>query len=254
MTSRVRTTVFIVGAVGLGVLCLWGITGLPDFGVSESIYSRVLQQVALEERKATNIVAAVTFDYRGYDTLMEEVILFSAVLATALMLRPKPDEEEEPPDDEAIGFESPDVSDAVRIFCLGLVGPSILLSLYVVAHGHLTPGGGFQGGVMLATAPLMIYLGGEFVAFRKLSPVTIVEPAEGIGAGGFVLVGTAGLWVAGSFLQNFLPLGDPGALLSAGMIPVVNLLVGLAVAAAFVLIAQEFLEQSLIVRVGGSDR
>jgi multicomponent Na+:H+ antiporter subunit B len=248
MSPRIRTALFLIGAAGLGLLCLWGIVGLPDFGEHQGIYATTLDRVAVEERKATNIVAAVTFDYRGYDTLMEEIILFCAVLATALMLRPKPDEEEETPDDEAIGFETPDVSDAVRIVCLGLVGPSMLLGLYVVAHGHLTPGGGFQGGVVLATAPLMLYLGGEFVAFRKLSPVTIVEPAEGVGAGGFALVGVGGWVFGGAFLQNFLPLGHAGALLSAGTIPVVNVLVGLAVAAAFVLMAQEFLEQTLMVR------
>jgi multicomponent Na+:H+ antiporter subunit B len=222
--------------------------GLPDFGDHQGVYAEVLDRVAVPERKATNIVAAVTFDYRGYDTLMEEIILFTAVLATALLLRPKPDEDEESPDDEAVGLETPDVSDAVRIACLGLVGPSILFGLYVVAHGHLTPGGGFQGGVVLATAPLMLYLGGEFVAFRKLSPVTIVEPAEGIGAGGFALVGVTGVAVGEAFLYNFLPLGKPGDLLSAGTLPVINVLVGLAVAAAFVLMVQEFLEQTLVVR------
>ena len=248
MSTRIRTTVFLLGGAGLGLLCIWGLLGLPDFGDQQGIYAEVLSRVAVQERKATNVVAAVTFDYRGYDTLMEEIILFTAVLATALLLRPKPDEEEEPPDDEAVGLETPDVSDAVRITCLGLVGPCILFGLYVVAHGHLTPGGGFQGGVILATAPLMLYLGGEFVAFRKLSPVTVVEPAEGIGAGGFALVGLGGLVFGGAYLQNFLPLGQPGDLLSAGTLPAINALVGLAVAAGFVLMVQEFLEQVLEVR------
>jgi multicomponent Na+:H+ antiporter subunit B len=248
MTTKGRMTVFLAGAAGLGFITLWGVLGLPDLGNYNGIYGRVLDRVALGERKATNIVAAVTFDYRGFDTLMEEVILFTAVLATALLLRPKPDEDEQPPDDEAIGRETPDISDAIRILCLGLVGPSVLFGLYIVAHGHLTPGGGFQGGVVLATAPLMLYLGGEFVAFRRLSPVTVVEPAEGIGAGGFGLVGLGGLVFGGAFMHNFLPLGTPGHLLSSGTIPVINVTVGLAVAAAFVLMAQEFLEQTLMVR------
>ena len=146
MSTRVRTTVFILGAAGLGLLCVGGLSGLPEFGDHQGAYAELLDRVAVQQRKATNVVAAVTFDYRGYDTLMEEIILFTAVLATALLLRPKPNEEEESPDDEAVGLEAPDVSDAVRIACLGLVGPCILFGLYVVAHGHLTPGGGFQVG------------------------------------------------------------------------------------------------------------
>ena len=53
-------------------------------------------------------------------------------------------------------------SDAVRVLGLALVGPTILFGLYIVAHGHLTPGGGFQGGVVLATGVLLVYLAGEY--------------------------------------------------------------------------------------------
>ena len=248
MSSSARSTVFFIGAAGLAVFLLWGLTGLPDFGNFRGDYGLLLNRVGVEQTSATNIVAAVTFDYRGFDTMAEEFILFAAVLGTALLLRAQREEEEEPAEDMAQDRRPPHDSDAVRELCLGLVAPAVLFGLYVVAHGHLSPGGGFQGGVVLATAPLLMYLAGEYAGLRALSPQSVVELAEGTGAAGYVGVGLVGLAASVSFMKNFLPLGRPGDLLSSGTILVLNFAVGFAVAAGFVLLLTEFLEQTLEVR------
>jgi multicomponent Na+:H+ antiporter subunit B len=117
-----------------------------------------------------------------------------------------------------------------------------------VLHGHLTPGGGFQGGAVLAGAPLLMYLVGEYGALRKLTPEWLIEVAEGAGAGGYVVVGLVALATGSAFLFNWLPLGTAGDLLSSGTIFVLNLIVGLAVAAGLALLLSEFLEQTLEVR------
>ena len=134
---------------------------------------------------------------------------------------------------------------------LALVGPVVLFGIYVVAHGHLTPGGGFQGGVVLATGALLVYLSGEYVTLRRVSPETLTDAAESAGAAGYVAVGLLGLAAGATFLENVLPLGQPGQLLSAGTIPVLNLVVGLEVAGGFVLLLYEFLEQTLVIRRPG---
>jgi multicomponent Na+:H+ antiporter subunit B len=180
--------------------------------------------------------------------MAEEFILFGAVLGTALLLRAQREEEEEPPEDKAQNRRPPHDSDAVRELCLGLVAPVTLFGLYVVAHGHLSPGGGFQGGVVLASAPLLMYLGGEYSGLRTLSPETLVEFGEGTGAAGYVGTGLLGLIAGADFMSNFLPLGRTGNLLSSGTILLLNGAVGLAVAAGFVLLLTEFLEQTLEVR------
>jgi multicomponent Na+:H+ antiporter subunit B len=248
MTSSARSIMFFIGAAGLAVFLMWGLAGLSDFGNFHGNYGLLLNRVGVDQTQATNIVAAVTFDYRGFDTMAEEFILFAAVLGTALLLRAQREEEEEPAEDMAQGRRPPHDSDAVRELCLGLVAPGVVFGLYVVAHGHLSPGGGFQGGVVLATAPLLMYLGGEYSGLRTLSPQTIVELAEGTGAAGYVGVGLVGLGASASFMTNFLPLGRAGDLLSAGTILVLNFAVGLAVAAGFVLLLTEFLEQTLEIR------
>jgi multicomponent Na+:H+ antiporter subunit B len=248
VTTSARTGVFFFGAAGLAVFLLWGLAGLPDFGDFSGDYGLLLTRVGVEQTQATNVVAAVTFDYRGFDTMAEEFILFAAVLGTALLLRAQREEQEEPAEDMAQDRRPPHDSDAVRELCLGLVAPSALFGLYMVAHGHLSPGGGFQGGVVLATAPLLMYLAGEYAGLRTLSPETVVELAEGGGAAGYVGVGLVGLGASGSFMKNFLSLGSAGDLLSSGTIVVLNFAVGLAVAAGFVLLLTEFLEQTLEVR------
>jgi multicomponent Na+:H+ antiporter subunit B len=251
VTPALRRRVFLAAAVVAGALLLWGLSGLPDYGIYQGPYGDVLNQVAVAERKATNVVAAITFDYRGVDTLGEEYILFAAVIGVAILLRAQRGETEQPPDEDAADRHAPETSNAVRVVGLALVGPVVLFGIYVVAHGHLSPGGGFQGGVVLATGALLVYLSGEYVTLRRVSPERLLDLAESAGAAGYVAIGLLGVATGATFLANVLPLGQPGALLSSGTIPLINLTVGLEVAGGFVLLLFEFLEQTLVVRRPG---
>jgi multicomponent Na+:H+ antiporter subunit B len=251
VSPAVRRWVFLAAAAVAGGLLLWGTSGLPDYGVYAGPYGDVLNAVAVEERKATNVVAAVAFDYRGVDTLGEEFILFAAVIGVAVLLRPQRDESLRPPDEDAADRRAPGTSDAVRVLGLALLGPTVLLGIYIVAHGHLSPGGGFTGGVVLATGALLVYLSGEYVTLRRVGPEILTDLGASVGTIGFVGIGFLGLLAGAAFLQNVLPLGQPGTLLSAGTIPLINLAVGLEVAGGFVLLVSEFLEQTLVVRRPG---
>ena len=241
----------VAGLAGLAALLLWGLGGLEDFGDYPGPYGDVLNRVAVEERHATEVVTAVVFDYRGVDTLGEEFILFVSALGVALLLRTSREEEEEPPTEIAEARILPPATEPVRLAARALIGPTVVLGLYVVAHGHLTPGGGFQGGAALATASALVFVGGTFMAFRRVNPIAMIDLAEGAGTGGYAAVGVLGLVTGAEFLANVLPVGTTGDLLSAGTIPVLNLLVGLAVSAAFVLIISEFLEQTLAIHARG---
>jgi multicomponent Na+:H+ antiporter subunit B len=258
----VRRGLFVAAATVLAGLLVWGLAGLPAFTEYHGPYGDAVTATVVPERQATAAVGAVNFDYRAYDTLGEEFILFAAVVGVAALFRLQREEEEARPEDQDRGRRVPHTSDALQAFGLAAVGPTVLLGLYVVAHGHLTPGGGFQGGVILASALLLVYLSEEYFAMARVRPIALVELAEAAGAGGLALIGLAGLVFGGSFFLNFLPLGTAGSLLSAGTILAGNLAVGLAVAGGFVLLLSEFLEQAIIVRgrggrrpgAGGSDR
>jgi multicomponent Na+:H+ antiporter subunit B len=254
VSDAVRMRVFAVALAGLLGLLLWAFIGLPDFGDYRGPYGYILDRVAVPERSTTDVVTAVNFDYRGFDTLGEEFILFAAVIAVASILRTLRGERTRQPDDDAAGRDVPDTSLPVRVTGLGLVAPVILVGVYIVAHGHQTPGGGFQGGVILATALLLTYLAGDYLTMRRVGPIGRIEGAEGAGAAGFALIAVAGLVFAGAFFENWLPVGTPGRLLSAGTIPLDNLAVGLAVAGGFSFMLIEFLQQALTRRRGRGTR
>ena len=236
MSRRFRLALFAAGAAGLAAVLLWGATGVPSFGHYRGPYGKVLNRVAVGERHTTNVVAAVVFDYRGVDTMGEELILFASVLGVALLLR-EVREGDVPEGEEAVR------GDAVRVIGLALGAATLVVGLNVVAHGYLTPGGGFQGGVVVASALLLVWLAGQYRAFRRVTPFGAVDFVEGTGAGAYVVVGLAALVSGSAFLHNLLPKGTTGLLGSAGSIPVLNVASALEVAAAFVLLFQEFLEE-----------
>jgi multicomponent Na+:H+ antiporter subunit B len=241
MSRRVRLGLFGVSATGLAALLLWSVAGLPDFGHYRGPYGNVLNRVAPAERHVTSVVSAVVFDYRGVDTLGEEFILFAAAMGVALFLRDVRAEERRP-EDRAEG-------DALRLAGIGLSVALLVLGLYVVSHGYITPGGGFQGGVVLAASFALVYLAGSYRAYRNVTPTAGVDLAKGAGAGAFAVLGVAALLLGTAYLHNFGPLGTSGTLASGGTIGMLNIATALEVSAAFVLLFTEFLEELVVTRV-----
>jgi len=105
-----------------------------------------------------------------------------------------------------------------------------IFGVYTVFYGHVSPGGGFAGGVILAGALVLIVLafGEEFS--RKVLPHRVAKISDALGAMGFLLVALFG-YMAGGFFVNFLPPGEPCTLFSAGTIPISNLAIGVKVGA-----------------------
>ena len=240
MSRRVRVGLFAVSASGLGALLLWAMAGLPNFGHYRGPYGFVLNASAPGERHVTNVVTAVVFDYRGFDTLGEAFILFASVMGVALLLRDVREDE---------GRERGAVrSDALKLVGIGFAAILLLTGLYVVAHGPLTPGGGFQGGVVVASAFVLVYLAGEYRAYRRLTPIVGIDFLEGGGAGGYAVIGVVSLLLGSAYLHNFGPLGTSGKLASGGSIPFLNVATALEVTAAFVLLFTEFLEELSTIR------
>jgi multicomponent Na+:H+ antiporter subunit B len=226
----------------LGAVLVVAVTGLEPFGHYPGPYGDVLAKVVPSERHTGQLVAATVFDYRGFDTLGEEMILFAAVCGCAALLRVLRREHEEGEGAPA----RPVPSFAARAMGAALVGPIMVLGAYVIAHGHLTPGGGFSGGVVVAGALLLAYAAGQGVRLRRVGSIALLEGAEALGAAGFLALALGGLIAAGALLDNFLALGTSGMLLSAGTIPVGNVAVGIEVAGAVALVLAEFLEQALL--------
>ena len=240
MTRRTRFAVFAVAVTGFGALLVWGTAGIPDFGHFRGRLGVILTKAPVQERQATNAVTAIVFDYRGLDTLGEEFILFAAVTGVALLLREAREGMHEPRDEVR--------SEAVRAVGISLAAAIFVLAIWVIAHGAITPGGGFQGGVVAAAAFLLLWLAGSLRAYRAVTPVAAVDFVEGFGVGAFVVTGLLALVLGQPFLHNVLPYGHAGKLSSGGSIPFLNVACALEVFAAFVLLFTEFVEELVAVR------
>jgi multicomponent Na+:H+ antiporter subunit B len=118
-----------------------------------------------------------------------------------------------------------------------IAGMIFMYGIYVIVHGHLTPGGGFAGGVIMAGSLILVILshGTDFFSLVKEEMgTTIVESAATICV---ILIATAGfLFGTKVFFNNFLPKGNVGDLVSAGVLPLYNIFVGIEVAASVFII------------------
>jgi multicomponent Na+:H+ antiporter subunit B len=241
--ERAGRLLFGLGALGSAVIFALALDGLPRLGDVPHPYGARAVAAAVG-RHTANVVSSVNFDQRAFDTLGEEFVLFGAAVAALLLLRRMRDEQ------EGSGFEEVgpgDVWSAVNLAGFALLAPTILVGLYVVAHGAVSPGGGFQGGAVLATGLHLAYLAGDYKVLQRLRPLAVFDVAEAVGAAGFVLLGVSGLFLGDPFLTNWLPTGTLGSLTSAGMVELLNVAVGMEVASALILLLSKFLEQALLV-------
>ncbi len=207
----VAATIFLIG---LGTLLAALFAALP-FGQAPMQVGQATAVVALPETGATNIVSAILLAYRGLDTLGEVTILFVAATAAGMVLS---------------GAGRGEAQGAPAGFILrvasGLLFPFLLaLGAFIVVHGHLTPGGGFQGGAILAAAFFIPLLA------NPASPLnhTVAMVIEGVSGAAFIAIGAAALFGGEAFLTPLFGTGTPGELFSAGSLPLLYLAVGLKV-------------------------
>ncbi|MDE3025064.1 MAG: sodium:proton antiporter [Acidobacteriota bacterium] len=237
MTRRARIGVFLAAGAALGALLLWAYAGLPGFGHYRGPYGFVLNRIATPERHVTNVVNATTYDIRGFDTLGEEYILFAAVVGVVLLLRGRSGHR-----DAGDRVHS----DLVRAGGTIMVGGVALVGLWLVAFGFVTPGGGFQGGVVVAAGLLLLYLAVGYRAWSAAGDERHLDPLEAIGAGGYVVVGLVALAIGLPFLKNMLGGGDSGTIWSGGSASFVNWAAAIEVAAANLVLYSEFLKQYIV--------
>jgi multicomponent Na+:H+ antiporter subunit B len=197
---------------------------------------------SVEELGTSNVVTAIVVSYRGLDTLGEVTVLFAAAAGvTLLMTAGKSERRKKRP--VSRGKDGKDTKDGSEggadrarrqgseLLAAGaaFLFPIIwLFGIYIFIHGHLTPGGGFQGGVVIASAVLLLILSD----CRQELGHTVLQLTEALSGAAYVGVGLLGLWMAAGFLDpRFLAAGEFGQLFSAGAIPIIYSLIGIKVGA-----------------------
>lgn len=198
------------------------------YGENKMNVARHYLKEGIEETGATNIVTSVVLNYRSFDTLGEVTILFIGAVGLGVIL---------------FGFETnrKKVKPASLILTTGcrLLFPLILLfGIYIFIYGHLTPGGGFQGGAIIASGFLLNYIG----CLKKRISEKGINIIESLGGTIFIVIGLLGLLFGGYFLSNFLPKGMANTLISGGIIPLLYIVIGLKVGAELAGIIYKLME------------
>ena len=175
----------------------------------------------VRELGAANLVTSVVVTYRGLDTLGEVTVLFITTAGIGFLLRKR----------RSAVSQKRKASEILKSGTSFLLPLIILFGVYIFTHGHLTPGGGFQGGVVIASAIVLLLL-----ADTAMQPNhNILNWLESLSGAFYIGMGILGLVLAGGFLDNrFLPLGEFGRIFSAGAIPIIYSLIGLKVGAELV--------------------
>ncbi len=251
----------------LGGLLFYGALDFPVWGDPFSPASTHLSPYYIEQTmkdtSVPNIVTSVLADYRGYDTMFETIVIFTAGIACIFLLRTFETTSEESKKYRHIptgitlriekGGKIPDESDhferidsvwipydlVVRTTCRMIIPFIQVFALYVVAHGHHSPGGGFQGGVIMGASLVLFAIGFNLrLAIRQMSEkITIFLCALGV----LIYAGTGVLCMF--FKSNFLDysalsvlLGtDPVSARSYGIL-IVEIGVGISVMAVMIIL------------------
>jgi len=140
MTPRQRLWLFAVAVVGLAACYVWAFSGLPGFGHYPGPYGQVILKHAIAQTNATGVVSAINFEYRGFDTVGEEFILFTAAAGMSVVLRRLRGERQgnSSPADDAASRRVPPTSSAVRVGAPPLVQrgfPPVVRSHWISSGG-----------------------------------------------------------------------------------------------------------------------
>ena len=189
------------------------------------------------ELGAPNVITGILLTYRAFDTLGEVAVLFMVAAGLGLLLGAGGKERDEVQAGIRRSLKETPSTEIVQNGAEILVPLIAIFAAYIVMHGHLGPGGGFQGGAVMASCVLLLLLAKPDYRI-KLAHLSFIESLAGLL---IVVVGIAGIILAGGFLDNrVLPLGEFGAFFSAGAIPVLSVLLGVKVGCELSVIIERF--------------
>jgi multicomponent Na+:H+ antiporter subunit B len=190
----------------------------------ENVETPALRYMAngTEETGSANLVTAVVVNYRGFDTLGEVTVLFLAATGVgALLTFIRMDDDRK----KKKGMEPSLILNKGARLVLPLI---ILFGVYVFLHGHLSPGGGFQGGVIIASGMLLFFIS-EPSKGASHKVISIIETTAGLAFIGLGIVGlmtTSKIFLANDFASDW---GEVGLLVSAGLLPLIYVAIGFKV-------------------------
>ena len=241
MSRRLYSALCVAVCCMLIALLLYTTASMPRFGdASDPIHNEVSQRYierGLQETGAVNIVTGMILDYRAFDTLGESSVLFTAAMVVLLLLRLDAGSERFSPlarsvrkNVHADNYYEPRNDEILQRTAKLLAPIIVLMGVYVVLNGHLSPGGGFSGGAIIG-AGLMVYVTAfGFADIRRFFTYKTYQRVVLCALLTYALSKCYSFYTGANGIHSVIPLGTPGAILSSGLIFVLNVCVGFIVA------------------------
>ena len=228
--------VSVLCCVALISMLLVAVSYLPPVGSADNPASNEVVEKYIEDGMqdtgAVNIVTGMILDYRAFDTFGESNVLFIATCTVLILLRSDKKKDKQKAAAEARReqyYEPKDDSILQKIIFL-LFPIIVIFGIYVILNGHISPGGGFSGGAIIG-AGLILYA--NAFGFEKLNRFFTEKTYKTISFSAlafYCLAKSYSFFTGANHLESGIPLGDPGAILSSGLILPLNICVGLVVA------------------------
>ncbi len=231
--NRIYRVFCILFCIFLVVMLLAAVSDLPPFGHAENpanneVAQRYIEK-GLEETGAVNIVTGMILDYRAFDTLGESHVLFIATCTVLILLRRDDKKEQEEGQDNDRLYE-PKNDVILQTVARVLVPPILLFGIYIILAGHLGPGGGFSGGAVIG-AGLILYLNAfGFAKTERFFTAKTYRRMSFCALACYSIAKSYSFYTGANHIESVVPLGTPGAILSGGLILVLNICVGVVVA------------------------
>lgn len=240
--ARAMYNLLCVGiCVTMIALLLYTVTALPAFGdpshpINNEVSARYIEN-GLQETGAVNIVTGMILDYRAFDTLGESSVLFTAAMVVLFLLRKDKDSarysqlaqtmDQNPHSDT---YYEPKNDIILQKTATILVPIVLLLGVYVVLNGHLSPGGGFSGGAIMGAGLILYVTAFGFAKMRRFFTYKTYQRVVLVALLTYALSKCYSFYTGANHIESVIPLGTPGAILSSGLILVLNICVGFIVA------------------------
>jgi multicomponent Na+:H+ antiporter subunit B len=225
-----RRAFSLLAVLAFGVIFAGLVGGYDERQTLSALAAHYLTQVPLD-LGAPNVVTGILITFRGFDTLGEVAVLFMVAASVGLLLANDIDEERRP----MAARQGP--SELVRNGAEVVLPLIFLFGAYVIMNGHLSAGGGFQGGAVVASGVMLLMLAYPAGLIHH-GFLSITESLAGVF---YVLIGIFGIVFGLGFLDShILPRGNFGTLFSAGAIPLISALLGIKVGAELSVIIDRF--------------
>ena len=215
-------------------LCIIGtllvtVSHMPPYGeaanpANNEVTERYIEK-GMEETGAVNIVAGVILDYRAFDTFGESCVLFVASCSVMMLMK----KDKKGKKEENLQQYNQKRDPVLKQIAMVLVPFNLMLGVYVVMNGHLSPGGGFSGGAIMG-ASLILF--SSAYGYRRAIPIfteKLVKIVTFISLTFYAVAKGYSFFTGANHLHSIISPGIPGRIMSAGIILPLNIAVGFVV-------------------------